>query len=168
MSLPLITFLLLAGASVQTILAGPAFLGLAEWPVLTALVLCVSLRCVRSRVLYASLLAGVLNDAFCPAPLGVSLPFFVLLALGVYAIREEVFGDQIITYVILGLLAGLSHVLYFTVVFAATGLRPFGAGLLMARLFGGLLLGALTTPLIFLLIGILQSKQTRKSRWIEE
>ena len=166
MSLLLITFLLLAGASLQTLL--PALPGLAEWPVLTALILCISLRCVRSRVLYASLLAGVLNDAFCPAPLGVSLPFFVLLALGVYAIHEEVFGDQIITYAVLGLLAGLSHVLYFTFVFAATGLRPLGVGLLTARLFGGLLLGALTTPLIFLLIGALQSKRIRKTRWIEE
>jgi len=167
MSLLLITILLLTGASLQTLLPGPAVLRLNEWPVLLALILCISLKCDRPRVLYAGLLAGLLNDSFCPAPLGVSIPFFILMALGVYAIRDEVFGDQIITYAVLGLLGGLLQTLYFTIVFSSLGLRPVGAGALTARLFGALLLGTLTTPLIFLLISALQSKRTRKLRWID-
>ncbi len=185
MSSLFITILLFFGASLQTLFSGPAILGSHEWPILLGLVLCISLKCDRVRALYAGLLAGLLNDSFCPAPLGASIPFFMFMALGVCLIREEVFGDQIITfpftdvlfilidhsqiitYAVLGFLGGLFQTLYFTTVFSALGLRPVGAGVFTARLFGGLLLGTLTAPLIFLLISALQSKRTRKLRWIE-
>ncbi len=167
MSRLLITLLLFVGASLQTLLPGPAALGSNEWPILLGLILCISLKCDRSRALYAGLLAGLLNDAFSPAPLGISIPFFLLIALGVCAIQEEVFGDQIITYFVLGLFGGLFQTLYFTLVFGVASLRPVGAGSLAIRLAGSLFLGLLTTPLIFLLISALQSKRTRKLRWIE-
>jgi len=162
-----ITLLLLIGTSLQTLLPGPVALGSGNWPILLGLVLCISIKSDRARVLYAGLLAGLLHDAFSPAPLGVSIPFFLLIALGVYAIREEVFGDQIVTYAVLGLLGALCKTLYFTLVFAAVGLRPIGAGLFAIRLLGSILLGAITTSLLFLLLSVLPSRQTRKSRWIE-
>ncbi len=166
MSRRLITLLLLAGASLQTLLPGPVWLGSHEWPVLLALILCIALKTDRDRVLYAGLLAGLLHDTFSPAPLGVSLPFFLLVALGVYTIRKEVFGDQIITYGVLGLLGGLCKTLYFTFVFAASGLRPVEAGPLAARLGGSLLLGAFLTPLLFLILAALPSRRTRNTGWI--
>jgi len=162
-----ITLLLLIGTSLQTLLPGPVALGSNKWPILLGLVLCISLKSDRARVLYAGLLAGLLHDAFSPALLGVSIPFFLLIALGVHAIREEVFGDQIITYAVLGLLGALCKTLYFTLVFAATGLRPVGAGSFAISLLGSLLLGAITTSLLFLLLSVLPSRKTRTSRWID-
>jgi len=162
-----ITLLLLIGTSLQTLLPGPVALGSNNWPILLGLVLYISLKSDRAHVLYAGLLAGLLHDAFSPAPLGVSIPFFLLIALGIHVIREEVFGDQIITYAVLGLLGALCKTLYFTLVFAATGLRPIGAGSFAISLMGSLLLGAITTSLIFLFLSILPSRKTRKSRWIE-
>lgn len=159
-----ITLLLVLGTSLQTLLPSPAFLGSTEWPVLLSLILCIVLRADRSCALYAGLMAGVLHDAFSPAPLGVSIPFFLLIALGVYAIREEVFGDQIITYCVLGLLGGLSKALYFTFIFSAFGLRPVGAGPLAIRLWGSALLGVLSTPLLFLLLSAALRRQARKKR----
>ncbi len=162
-----ITLLLLIGTSLQTLLPGPVALGSNNWPILLGLVLCISLKSDRARVLYAGLLAGLLHDAFSPAPLGVSIPFFLLISLGVHAIREEVFGDQIITYAVLGLLGALCKTLYFTLVFAATGLRPVGAGSFAISLLGSLLLGAITTSLLFLLLSVLPSRKTRTSRWMD-
>ncbi len=162
-----ITLLLLAGTFLQTLLPGPVALGSNTWPILLGLVLCISLKTDRARALYAGLLAALLHDAFSPAPLGVSIPFFLLIALGVTAIREEVFGDQIITYAVLGLLGALCKTLYFTLVFAASGLRPVGAGSFAISLLGSLLLGAITTSLLFLFLSILPSRKTRKSRWID-
>ena len=162
----LITLLLLAGTSLQTLLPGPAWLGSHEWPILLALTLCVALRADRARAVYTGVLAGLLHDAFCPAPLGYSLPFFLLIALGVYAIREEVFGDNILTYTVIGPLAGLLQTVYFSILFAAAGMRPLGAGSLTIRLLGSFLLGALTAPLVYMLLETLPTRRIRKTRWV--
>ncbi len=159
-----ITLLLLFGTSLQTLLPGPAFLGSTEWPILLGLILCIALRTDRPGALYAGGLAGLLHDAFSPAPLGVSIPFFILIALGVHAVREEVFSDQIITYFVLGLLGGLSKALYFIFIFSVFGLRPVGAGVIAVHLWGSALLGVLTAPLLFLLLSARLRRQARKRR----
>jgi rod shape-determining protein MreD len=149
MSTLLITLLLLAGALLQTMLPVWGLFGALEIPLLTGLLLCIALRADRTRLLYAAVLAGLLHDVFCPAPLGLSIPFFVFLALGVYLIRKEIFGDEPVTYAVLGALAALLQTLYFALVFALSGLRPVPAGLLALRLTGGLVAGACTALLAF-------------------
>jgi len=167
MSSLLIILLLLIGTSLQTLLVTPVFLGSIEWPVLLGLTLCISLRVDRSRAVLFGLLAGVLHDAFCPAPLGVSIPFFLLIALGTHALREEVFGDQIITYAVLGLLGACSKTLYFTLVLSVADLRPFNMGAMAVHLLGSGLLGLVATPLLFLLISRLpRGRVLRQRRWI--
>jgi len=133
-----ITLLLLSGAAVQTLLPTWAFAGNIEWPVLTAL------------------LTGLLYDSFSPAPLGTSMPFFLLLGAGLYLLRDEVFADQLISYVIIGVTALLLKTVYFSIVFLVSGLRPLHPGLLAGRLGGGLVLGALTVPLVYLLLAMLR------------
>ncbi len=161
-----IILLLLVGASLQTLLPSPAILGSMNWPILLGLVLCISLKSELAYVLYTGLLAGLFHDAFSPAPLGISVPFFLLIALGTYALREEVFGDQLITYAVLGLLGALCKTLYFAIVFSATGLRPIGTGYFTNQLFGSLLLGAGATLLVFLVLAILPYEQNRRARWV--
>jgi len=163
---PLITLLLFLGASAQTLLPGPVFSGATEWPVLPAMILCIALRSERANALYAGVLAGFLHDAFSPAPLGVSIPFFIFIAWGVSKVRNEIFSDQIISYAILGFLTALLQILYFSVLFALTGLRSFDAGSLMLRLFAGSLLGAFTAPLLSLLFSIRSSRSASGNRWM--
>lgn len=151
-----ITLLLLFGATLQTMLPPCAFFGSTEWPLLTALLITISLRAGRARLIYAALLAGLLYDAFSPAPLGTSIPFFVLLGIGLYALRDEVFADQVVSYIVLGLLAVLLKTVYFTAVLSAGGLRPLQPGLLAARMGGGIVLGALTAPLVYLVFARLR------------
>ena len=152
MSIFVITLLLLIGAAFQTLLPAWAFIGSLEWPVLTGLLITISLRTNRARLIYASLLAGLIYDAFSPAPLGTSMPFFILLGAGLYALREEVFEDQLVTYSVLGLLAVTLKTLYFAIVLSFSGLRQLQPGLLMVQLAGGFILGALTAPLVYLAI----------------
>jgi len=163
----LIIFLLFVGASAQTLLPAPGVFGSMEWPILLSLVLCISLRVDRPYAWLAGLLAGLLHDVFCPAPLGVSLPFFLLIALGANTLREDIFEDQIITYAVLGFLGALVQILYFSLIFLVTGLRPLHIGPLIIRLLGSGLLGLVATPLISLLIFRLpRGKVFRQRRWI--
>ena len=144
MSSLLITILLFVGASVQTLIPPWAFIGSLEWPVLTGL------------------LYGVLS----PAPLGVAMPFFLLLSIGLYALRDEIFSDQIVTYSVLGLLSVLFKTVYFTIVFSASGLRPLQPGAAVVRIAGGFILGSLTAPVIYLFVSALRHMLPKSRRRI--
>lgn len=164
MSFPFITLLLLTGAAFQTLLPLWAFIGSIEWPVLTALLITISLRTDGARLAYAALLAGLLYDSFSPAPLGTSMPFFFLLSGGLYALREELFADQVVTYFMLGLAAVILKTLYFGLVLPAAGLRPLQPALLVIRLGGGLLLGAVTAPLVYLVVSLFRHNTSKHRR----
>ncbi len=161
-----ITFLLLTGAALQTLFPAWAFVGSMEWPVLTGLIIYIALRAGRGQVIYAALLAGLLYDAFSPAPLGMALPFFLLLGIGLHALGEDVFADQIVTYSLLGLFAVLLKTVYFAVVLSASGLRPMPLGTLSIRLGGSLLLGVLTAPLVYLAVSLLHHTGSKNRRHI--
>lgn len=145
-----ITFLLLIGSAVQTLLPPLAAAGSLELPLLTALLIYITLHSDHGRMIYAALLAGLLYDSFSPAPLGVSLPFFLMVGAGTFAVRDEVFADQLVTYAVLGLAAAAIKIVYFSTVFSLTGLRPLSVGTLMGRLAGSLLTGALFIPVVYL------------------
>lgn len=147
-----ITLLLTAGALLQTLLPPWGAFGELEMPILTGLIICIALHTDRARMLYAAVLAGLLHDAFCPAPLGLSIPLFTALAAGTNWIRDEVFGDLPATYVVLGATASAFETFYYAVIFSLSGLRPVSPGLLALRLAGGLLAGAVVVPLVSLTV----------------
>jgi hypothetical protein len=147
-----ITLLLAAGALLQTMLPVWNAFGALELPLLTGLIICIALHTDRARMFYAAVLAGLLHDAFCPAPLGLSIPFFIALAMGVNWIRDEVFGDLPATYAVLGAVAVVSETFYYALVFKLSGLRPVSGGLLALRLAGGLMAGAVVVPLVSLTV----------------
>jgi rod shape-determining protein MreD len=164
MSLLFITLLMASGALIQTLLPTWGFFGSLEFPVLTGVLICMALHTERSRMLYAAVLAGLLHDAFCPAPLGLSIPFFIAVATAVYAIRGEVFGDLPATYAVLGLVAAVFETFYYAFIFSLSGLRPVPPGLLALRLAGGLMAGVVTVPLISLVVLKFYRSGTRKRR----
>jgi hypothetical protein len=149
----IVIFLLLsAGALVQTAVPKWNAFGGVDLPLLNALVIFVALHASHSRTVFAAVLAGLLHDAFCPAPLGLSIPFFVMLAAGSFWIREEVFGDMPLTYAILGGSAALLETFYYSLIFGLGGLRPIGAGPVALRLTGALLAGTVTVPLMAMVL----------------
>ncbi|MFA6174438.1 MAG: hypothetical protein WC701_12250, partial [Kiritimatiellales bacterium] len=139
MSWLFITLTLTAGALLQTVIPAWTAFGSLELPLLTGLVICIALHTDHARMIYAAVLADLLHDALCPAPLGLSIPFFTALAVGVNWIRDEVFGDLPATYAVLGAAAAIFETLYYALVFSLTGLRPLSGGLLALRLAGGLM-----------------------------
>jgi rod shape-determining protein MreD len=143
---------LAAGALMQTMLPAWNAFGSLELPLLTGLIICIALHTDRPRMFYAAVLTGLLHDAFCPAPLGLSIPFFVALAMGVNWIRDEVFGDQPATYAVLGAVAVVLEVLYYALTFKLSGRRPVSGGLVALRLTGGLIAGAVVVPLVSLTV----------------
>jgi cell shape-determining protein MreD len=159
-----ITLLLMCGTLLQTLLPPWSAFGSLEMPVLTGLVICISLQTDRARMLYAAVLAGLLHDAFCPAPPGLSIPLFVMLAAGINWIRDEVFGDLPATYVVLGVTASVFETFYYAVVFLLSGLRPVPPGLLGLRLAGGLMAGAVIVPLISMVVLQLQRSTVHNRR----
>lgn len=164
MSWLFITLVLVAGTLLQTILPSWNAFGSLELPLLTGLVICIALHVDRPRMLYTAVMAGLLHDAFCPAPLGLSIPYFTGLAAGINWIRDEVFGDQPATYAVLGAAAAIFETLYYTLVFSLTGLRPFSGGLIALRLAGGLMAGVVVVPLVSLMALQLQQLTSRNRR----
>jgi cell shape-determining protein MreD len=149
MSLFLITFLLMIGGAVQTLFS-------IELPLLLCLMIAITLEADRPHALYAALLAGILHDSLSLAPLGISIPFFVLIAIGLCIIREEIFVDQLITYAILGGITSLLKTFYFAFVFSLGKIRPVRAADLLISLAVGLFAGALLAPGVFLIISPLR------------
>ncbi|MEI8206892.1 MAG: hypothetical protein WCG03_08445 [Kiritimatiellales bacterium] len=147
-----ITLSLAAGALLQTLLPPWGAFGALEMPILTGLIICIALHTDRARLLYAAVLAGLLRDAFCPEPLGLSIPFFIVLALSVHWIRDEIFGDMPATYAVLGGVAAVFETVYYAVIFSLSGLRPVSPGLLALRLAGGLMAGIIVVPLVALMV----------------
>ncbi len=147
-----ITLSLAAGALLQTLLPPWGAFGQLELPILTGLIICIALHTDRARMLYAAVLAGLLRDAFCPAPLGLSIPFFLVLAMSVHWIRDEIFGDMPATYAVLGAVAAVFETFYCAVIFSLSGLRPVPLGLLALRLAGGLMAGIVIVPLVSLMV----------------
>ena len=152
MSRRFITLSLAAGVLLQTLLSPWSAFGELEMPILNGLIICIALHTDRARMLYAAVLAGLLRDAFCPAPLGLSIPFFVVLAMAVNWIRDEVFGDMPATYAVLGAVAAVFEMVYYAVIFSLSGLRPVSPGLLALRLAGGLMVGIVVVPLVSLAV----------------
>jgi cell shape-determining protein MreD len=155
-----ITLLLLSGALLQTLLPPWNVFSAMELPILTGLLIFIALHTERTEMFYAAVLTALLHDALCPAPVGLSIPFFVLLAAGIHRIHKEVFGDLFATYAIFGAGAALLDAVYYGLIFAVSDLRPVSFRFLLLRLAGGLIAGVLVIPLMALIL----SKFTRKSR----
>ncbi|MFA7368980.1 MAG: hypothetical protein WC334_04980 [Kiritimatiellales bacterium] len=164
MSWLFITLTLTAGALLQTVIPAWTAFGSLELPLLTGLVICIALHTDHARMIYTAVLAGLLHDALCPAPLGLSIPYFIGLAAGINWIRDEVFGDLPATYAVLGAAAAIFETLYYALVFSLTGLRPLSGGLLALRLAGGLMAGAVVVPLISLTVLQLRYLTARNRR----
>ncbi len=145
----IILTLMTAGA-VQSLLPEWRMLSPLKPPLLLSLIVYFSLHTSRSRALCAAVVAGFIHDTFCPAPLGISIPFFVLMAMNVILVRKEVFSDRLLTYIIFGAVGAVLQIVYFAVVLGVTGLRPIWVGALTLRLLGSLLAGALICPLVYL------------------
>lgn len=157
-----VTILLWVAAVFQGMLSRWTFVSGLSWPLLSATVLCLAFRHSRSVLIYSVILASLLNDSLMPIRLGASIPYFALVGVAVYLLRDEVFADHLLTYLLIGIAVGVFRSLYFGLFLGLFGLRDFSASDWGRFLLSGALLGAVTTPVVY---GLLQVKwRHRKGR----
>lgn len=127
-------------------------LGSMQPPILFGLVLYYALTQPRIPALLAAVSAGFLQDAFSLIPLGYTSFAFGLAALIVNHFRDEVFGQQWITHLLFGSLGYLLVCMLLAALLMSNGYLKLTATGLIRKLLGAAILGAISAPLVFMVI----------------
>lgn len=149
MTIPVMFFVTIAAAVVQSAVPGFSMLARAKMPLLLGVVLYYALARRRETMLLAAVTAGFVQDAISPVPFGYSALCFCVAGLAANSLREEVFSESMFTAAFFGAAAG--------------GLVTLGTGALLWRgdllgdplwrialkAGGAALLGAVCTPIVF-------------------
>lgn len=141
--------LLVAGTVIQTMLPGWALLGQAKMPVLPAIVVYCALTRDTPVVLAVGLLAGLLQDALSPVPLGYSAVGFCLAGWLTGLFRKIVMAESPVTQVFFGSVMNAGLTLMTWALLTHAGLLHYPPGRLVVRTMGAALLAAVWTPLVF-------------------
>ena len=149
--------IIVLGAVIQQLLPGLPVLGGMKPPVLAAMALHHALRKGTPDLWMAVFFAAVLQDGLEPGSFGPALLAFPVAAQAAYRIRNEIFLDGLVTQLVLGALLGLFTTLITLVIYSLTGQRSVPPGLAFLRLFGAMLLGMGTVPLVSHSINWLES-----------
>jgi rod shape-determining protein MreD len=149
--------IIVAGALVQQLLPGPALFGGMKPPVLAAAALYHALRKDAPDFWMAVFLAALLQDSLDLGSFGPALLAFPVVGYVAHRIRNEIFLDGLITQLVLGAVLGLFTAFTALLVYSVTGQRSVPPGLALVRLFGSLLLGMLTLPVVSHSINRLES-----------
>jgi len=144
----LMLILITLGALLQQSLPGVALFGGMKPPILASMALYHALHKGTPDLWMAVFFAALLQDGLDLGPFGPALLAFPGMGLVAYRIRNEIFSDGLITLLVLG--AGMGFITAFTalVIYSATGQRILPPGLGLLRLFGSIVLGMLTLPLV--------------------
>lgn len=149
--------LIALGALLQQALPALAFLGGMKPPILAAMALHHALRKGVPDLWIAVFFAALLQDGLELGSFGPALLAFPVIGLVAYRIRNEIFSDGLVTQLVLGAAVGLLTAFITLVVYTVTGQRAVPPGLAFIRLFGALLLGMATLPVVSHTINALES-----------
>ena len=150
-------FVTVVSGFIQAAVVPVALLGQAKLPLLLAVVIYYSLNHDMGSAAVAALLCGVLHDVLGMVPIGQTAAIFLLIALVSGRFRKLVHGEEVLTA---GLFGGLSA---FVSIFAGhhllmrVGLLDISTGALWHKALGYLLLGAIASPIVFLIVHRLDS-----------
>ena len=151
MTFILMILLLVTGATVQTLLPAYAILGQVKIPVMLAFVIYYALNQNRSTMLIAALLAGVLQDALSLSPLGYSSTIFIFVGWIISCYRGLVTADSFMTPIVFGAISGITATLMQALLLAHSEIINFQPLWILLRMLGSGFLGALITPVVFML-----------------
>ncbi len=163
--------LILGGALVQAVIPGSTALGSAKIPALAAIVVYYALARRRRDMLWAAVLAGMVQDGMGLIPFGYSSFAFCVTGLMIARCKELVFVHEMITHMLLGVLVAFGTTLILFFLLTSTGLIEMNVSQAFHKAFGSALLGAVATPFVFRvcvhldsLMGLVES---RDSAWQE-
>ncbi len=149
MNLLVMLFLLMGGALVQAFIPASPALGQAKIPALAAIVVYYALARRRGDMLWAAILAGLVQDGLGLIPFGYSSFAFCVMGLMIAHFKELVFVHEMLTHMMFGVLMAAGSTLILFVLLTTTGLIEMPVAQALHKAFGGALLGAAATPLIF-------------------
>ncbi|MDZ4198419.1 MAG: rod shape-determining protein MreD, partial [Kiritimatiellia bacterium] len=142
---------MLLGGVLQAVLPTAAWLGEVRPPVLLSLALYYALT--RERIpLGAALTAGLVQDALGLLPLGVSPLCFCVAVLLIHRNRDSIFIGQGVTHMVLGSLAAGLVTFALYLLLAVSDLLHLPASRVALKMFGAMVLGGLTAPLLYALM----------------
>jgi rod shape-determining protein MreD len=148
-NLMVMLFVMMCGALIQAVLPASPALGQAKVPALAAIVVYYALARSRRDMLWAAIVAGLVQDGLGLTPFGYSSFAFCLMAVMITRFKELVFVHEMLTHMLFGVLMAAGSTLILFVLLTSTGLIEMPVAQAFHKAFGGALLGAVATPLIF-------------------
>lgn len=155
MSIVLFIFMLLVGATLQAVWPGGGALGALRPPLLLGVALYYALA-RRAWLWPTALLAGLLQDALGPMPLGYSMACFVGVALGAAQIVERLPVAWLARALTGAVAAGLTMSAAGLLLWSGGRIHP-GFAILPARAAAAALAGAVAIPVEFRLLQWLET-----------
>lgn len=149
MNLLVMLFLMIGGALIQAVVPASPALGQAKVPALAAIVVYYALARQRSDMLWAAIMAGLIQDGLGLIPFGYSSFALCLMGLMVARFKDLVFVHEMLTHMLFGVLMAVGSTLILFVLLTSTGLIEMPVSQAFHKAFGAALLGAVATPLIF-------------------
>lgn len=150
MTILVMLFVLVSGAVMQSVVPGWPLLGQAKIPFLLAGVIYYALTRKSGTMLLAAVLAGFLQDALSPIPLGYSSFCFCVIGLLISAFRNTVFTESAFTAAFFGGVAAGVATLGINAMLWKDGLITATLWWTALKTAGATALGALFTPVVFL------------------
>lgn len=132
-----------------------AWLGGVKAPLLLSVVLYYALTRETGTMLAAGFLAGLLQDALSPVPLGYSSFCFCLAGWLVGRLRDLVVSDSVITQLVFGAAAAAATTLVMAGLLMRESFLVCSVWRLVLRLLGATVLGVVAAPLVFGAVGAL-------------
>lgn len=151
-------FMLICGAVAQMVLPRWAFLGLAVFPILPALILYYALARSYWTAMMAALGGGLLQDAAGMVPLGYSSICFCILVWVISKFRSEFYARSLPAQIVLGLASNVCITFLLYLFLRQGGYLLVSWRSFLWKLNGALWLGAVVTPVVFFVADFVDRK----------
>lgn len=148
----LMAVVILLSTLLQAQLPGITIFGGMRLPILCCVVLYYALNHRSSAGLVSGFSAGLLMDVLSMVPLGYSILIFVLMALAAGRYRKLVLPEAPVTAAFFGGLAGFLYPALLYGLLARESLQGVHPLMAAIRIAGGCITGAVSAPLVFLLL----------------
>jgi rod shape-determining protein MreD len=136
-------------ALVQAVVPAWAALGQAKLPALAAVVVYYALARHRRDLLWAAILAGLVQDGMGLIPFGYSSFVFCVTGLVMARFKDLVFVQEQVTHMLFGALMAFGSTLFLYGLLYSTALVEMPVSQALHKASGSALLGAVVTPLLF-------------------
>jgi len=158
MNFTVMLFVLACGAVVQAVIPIWTSAAQAKAPVLAAMVVYYALARDGRTLLWAAILAGLMQDGLGSVPFGFSSVTFCLMGWLVARFKDVVFAHEAFTHMLFGAFAGFVQTMCMYVLLSGANLLDMAFVVVLQKALATALLGAALTPLVFAGCSVMDKK----------